>query len=246
MANVYGLSPVIEALRAGKRDIRRIILARGARSARFDEIRRLARERGVPCVEEPRERLDVLANGGNHQGIVALVSAAAFADADDILASLTDPALLVLLDQVEDPHNLGAIVRTAECAGAGAVIVTEHHAVGLTETVVKASAGAVEYLPVAKVTNLSNYIDAVKKRRIWVVGVERDGEMNYTEWDFTQPTAIVMGSEGKCIRRLVREHCDAVVSLPLAGKITSLNVSVATGIVLYEALRQRTARPIGP
>jgi 23S rRNA (guanosine2251-2'-O)-methyltransferase len=241
MAVIYGVSPIIEALRAGKRDVKEILIARGTKAARLEELRGLARRNNVRVKDEPRERLDVLSEGANHQGVLAFVSAADFADEDDILQNLPENPLLILLDQVEDPHNLGAVIRTAECAGANAVIVTEHNAVGLTDTVVKTAAGATEHIPVARVTNLSSYIQTLKKKNIWVIGVEADGERNYTGWDFKVPTAIVLGSEGKGIRRLVREHCDMIVSIPLCGKITSLNVSVAAGIVLYEAVRQRLA-----
>jgi 23S rRNA (guanosine2251-2'-O)-methyltransferase len=239
MAVIYGVSPIIEALRAGKRDVKEILIARGTKAARLEELRGLARRSNVRVKDEPRERLDALTEGANHQGVLAFVSAADFADEDEILNHLPENPLLILLDQVEDPHNLGAVIRTAECAGANAVIVTEHNAVGLTDTVVKTAAGATEHIPVARVTNLSSYIQTLKKKNIWVIGVEADGERNYTGWDFKAPTAIVLGSEGKGIRRLVREHCDMIVSIPLCGKITSLNVSVAAGIVLYEAVRQR-------
>jgi 23S rRNA (guanosine2251-2'-O)-methyltransferase len=232
MAVIYGVSPIIEALRAGKRDVKEILIARGTKAARLEELRGLARRNNVRVKDEPRERLDVLSEGANHQGVLAFVSAADFADEDDILQNLPENPLLILLDQVEDPHNLGAVIRTAECAGANAVIVTEHNAVGLTDTVVKTAAGATEHIPVARVTNLSSYIQTLKKKNIWVIGVEADVKV---------PTAIVLGSEGKGIRRLVREHCDMIVSIPLCGKITSLNVSVAAGIVLYEAVRQRLA-----
>ncbi|MBX7220967.1 MAG: 23S rRNA (guanosine(2251)-2'-O)-methyltransferase RlmB [Blastocatellia bacterium] len=242
MAHIYGISPIFEALKAGKRDFQRLLFARGAKPARLEDLRQLARKKGIPCFEEPREKLDQLTGGVNHQGVVAVVSAASYADPSEILDALPENPLLVLLDQVEDPHNLGAIIRTAECAGANGVFITEHHAAHLTDTVVKASAGATEYVPVARVTNLSYFIESLKARHIWVIGVEANGEKSYPEWDFQQPTAIVMGSEGKGLRRLVREHCDMIVSIPLLGQITSLNVSVATGVLLYEAVRQRRAK----
>jgi 23S rRNA (guanosine2251-2'-O)-methyltransferase len=243
MAHLYGVSPILEALRSGRREIKVVYVAQGARPARLEDVRSLARKANVPVREERRERLDTLAKGANHQGVVAVVSEAEYADADALLAKLPPKPLLILLDQVEDPHNLGAIIRTAECAGAHAVIVTEHHAVGLTETVVKTSAGATEHVPVARVTNLSYFIEDLKKRDIWVIGVEADGDRNFSEWDYTIGAAIVLGSEGKGMRRLVRERCDVTVSIPLAGKITSLNVSVAAGVVLYEAVRQRRSAP---
>ncbi|MFQ3580408.1 MAG: 23S rRNA (guanosine(2251)-2'-O)-methyltransferase RlmB [Chloracidobacterium sp.] len=243
MSVIYGVSPVLEALRSGRRRVREVLVARGGKPNRLDELRALTRQAGVPLVEVDRVRLDTVTHRANHQGVAAFVAPVEYADLEDVLASATDKPLFVVLDQVEDPHNLGAVIRTAECAGARAVIIPEHHAAGLTDTVVKASAGATEYLPVARVVNLATALDALRRRDIWIVGVERDGERPYTAWDFTLPTAIVLGSEGKGMRRLVRERCDLVVSLPLLGQITSLNVSVAAGVVLYEAVRQRHLAP---
>jgi 23S rRNA (guanosine2251-2'-O)-methyltransferase len=239
MAVIYGIAPVLEALRSGKRRVKEVWLAHGTKPHRWQELRALAGQARVPLSEVERSRLDAITRRANHQGVVALVSAVGYADLEEVLSGITGSPLLVVLDQVEDPHNLGAVIRTAECAGAHAVIIPEHHAVGLTEAVVKASAGATEYLPVVRVVNLATTLDSLRQRNIWIVGVERDGERPYVGWDFTLPTAVVLGSEGKGIRRLVRERCDLVVSLPLLGNITSLNVSVAAGVVLYEAVRQR-------
>ncbi len=239
MAVIYGIAPVLEALRSGRRQVKEVWLAHSTKPHRLQELRSLAAQARVPLSEVERSRLDAITRRANHQGVVALVSPVGYADLEEVLSGITGSPLLVVLDQVEDPHNLGAVIRTAECAGAHAVIIPEHHAVGLTDTVVKASAGATEYLPVVRVVNLATTLDNLRQRDIWVVGVERDGERPYVGWDFTLPTAVVLGSEGKGIRRLVRERCDLVVSLPLLGSITSLNVSVAAGIVLYEAVRQR-------
>src|SRR5437660_6304552 len=171
--------------------------------------------------------------------------APAYTDANELLDAVgaavgrdREP-LAVVLDGIEDPRNLGAILRTAECAGVDGVFIPERRAAGLNETVAKASAGAVEYVPVARVTNLSRLIEQLKERNVWVVGTAADAPMNYTEWDWTRPSAVVLGAEGAGLHRLVRERCDALVRIPVRGKIESLNVSVATGIVLYEALRQR-------
>ncbi|MCS7079794.1 MAG: 23S rRNA (guanosine(2251)-2'-O)-methyltransferase RlmB [Chloracidobacterium sp.] len=243
MSVIYGVAPVLEALRSGRRRVREILVAQGSKPHRLQELRALARQMGVPVVETDRTHLDAATRRANHQGVMAYVTPAAYADLADVLAGVADTPLLVVLDQVEDPHNLGAVIRTAECAGAHAVVIPEHHAVGLTETVVKTSAGATEYLPVVRVVNVAATLDTLRERNIWVVGVERDGERPYVDWDFTLPTAVVLGSEGKGIRRLVRERCDVVVSLPLLGRITSLNVSVAAGVVLYEAVRQRRLTP---
>lgn len=239
MSVIYGVSPVLEALRSGRRRIREILVARGGQPNRLQEIRALARRMGVPVVETDRTHLDAATRRANHQGVMAYAAPVAYADLDDVLAGAGAAPLLVALDQVEDPHNLGAVIRTAECAGAHAVVVPGHHAVGLTETVVKASAGATEYLPVVRVVNLAATLETLRRADVWIVGVERDGDRPYVAWDFTLPTAIVLGGEGKGLRRLVRERCDVVVSLPLLGRITSLNVSVAAGVVLYEAVRQR-------
>lgn len=241
MAYIYGLIPVLEALKAKRRRIEEIILAEGNKQARLEELLAIARKSNTPVRYYKRQHLDTLTkSAANHQGVIAIASEARYTDFEDVLVPAIDSPLYVLLDNVEDPHNLGAIIRSAECAGAKAVIIPEHHSVGLTESVSKSSAGAVEYLPVVQVTNLVQTIDELKSRNIWVIGVEAGSKTNYTAWDFKVATAIVLGSEGKGLRRLVKEHCDSLISIPLLGKVTSLNVSVATAIVLYEALRQRT------
>ncbi|HTG16298.1 MAG TPA: 23S rRNA (guanosine(2251)-2'-O)-methyltransferase RlmB, partial [Blastocatellia bacterium] len=171
----------------------------------------------------------------------AIASAASYADEEQILAGITTDSLLVLLDGVEDPHNLGAIIRTAECAGATAVIIPERRAAHVTEVVAKTSAGATEYLPIALVTNLARFIEQLKQRNVWVVGVEQSGEMPYTQYDYAGAVALVLGGEGQGLHRLVRDRCDVIVSIPMRGRIGSLNVSVAAGVVLFEALRQRSA-----
>ena len=188
-----------------------------------------------------------MSRGANHQGVIALIAGAPasarknadYASVDDILDSPHEIPLVVLLDSIEDPHNLGAILRSCEAAGVDGVFIPEHRAVGLTETVAKTSAGAVEYIRVARVTNLVTLITELKKRGFWVIGVEGGTTADYTEFDMKVPLALVLGSEGQGIRRLVKENCDVLLSIPMHGKVNSLNVSVATGIVLFEALRQR-------
>ncbi len=239
MPNIYGVLPVLEALRAGARRIDRIVIAEGVRDARLREVLEAARQARVPVRREPRIALDRLTHNANHQGVLAITSAANYSEPDDLLISISPDTMLILLDGVEDPHNLGAIIRTAECAGASAVIVPERRAAHLTGAVAKTSAGAVEHLPVARVTNLASFIDALKKKEVWVVGVESSGQMAYTEFNYAGAIALVFGGEGGGLHRLVRERCDAVVSVPMRGKVTSLNVSVAVGVVLFEALRQR-------
>jgi len=240
MANIYGVLPVLEALRAGARRIDRILVAEGARDSRLREVFEAARRARVPIRHEPRISLDRISHNANHQGIIAVTSAATFADADDLLNKVSDETIFILLDGVEDPHNLGAIIRTAECGGASAVIIPERRAAHLTDTVAKSSAGAIEYLPVARVTNLASFISELKKRNIWVVGVEGSGTIEYDKFDFRGATALVFGGEGGGLHRLVRERCDAIVSIPMRGKVSSLNVSVAVGVILFEAISQRS------
>jgi 23S rRNA (guanosine2251-2'-O)-methyltransferase len=245
---IYGLLPVTEALRAGARPVERIVIAEGAHDSRLQELYNLARSRNVIVRRAPRAELDRLAYGANHQGVIATVGAAPYASADELLESLaarvgtSEPPLALALDGVEDPRNLGAILRTAECAGAHGVFIPERRAAGLTETVAKAAAGALEYVSVARAPNLSRLQEAMKENGIWTVGAAAEGSVIYTEWDWTQPCALFLGGEGEGLRRLLRERCDALVRIPLLGRIESLNVSVAAGVILYEAVRQRTAR----
>ncbi|MCA1615828.1 MAG: 23S rRNA (guanosine(2251)-2'-O)-methyltransferase RlmB [Acidobacteria bacterium] len=238
--------PVLEALRAGSRRIERITVAEGAHESRLHELLELARAAGIVVRRAPRAELQRMAEGANHQGVVANVAAVAYRDAGELLEQLaarvgTDaPPLAVVLDGVEDPRNLGAIIRTAECAGVDGLFIPERRAAGLTETAAKAAAGALEYLPVARAANVARLVEEFKERGIWTVGTDADANIDYTDWDWAQPCALLFGGEGAGLRRLVRERCDALVRIPLRGHISSLNVSVAAGIVLYEALRQRT------
>src|SRR5262245_9840770 len=242
MPNIYGVLPVLEALRAGARRIERIVIAEGVRDSRLREVLEVGRNAGVPIRREPRVALDRMTRNANHQGVIAVVTEATYSDVGDLLNEITKETIFILLDGVEDPHNLGAIIRTAECGGATAVIIPERRAAHLTDAVAKTSAGAVEHLPVARVGNLAAFIEELKKRSVWVVGVESSGQTTYTEFDYSGAVALVLGGEGIGLHRLVRERCDVVVSIPLRGKVTSLNVSVAVGVVLFEALRQRAAR----
>ncbi len=245
---LYGVNPLLEALRAGDRIPREIIIAEGVRDERLNELVELARAKNVPVRRVPRARIDREAGNSHHQGVMARIAGARHADADDLLAAIASQVggevepLVVLIDGVEDPRNLGAILRTSECAGVQGVFIPERRAVGLNETVAKASAGAVDHVPVARAANLSRLIEQLKERNVWVVGTAADASMNYTEWDWTRPSAVVLGGEGAGLHRLVSERCDTLVRIPVRGKIQSLNVSVAAGIVLYEALRQRMSR----
>ena len=243
---LYGVAPVLEALRTGSRPIAQIVIAEGARHNRLRELLELARRGRVPVRQAPRVELERATNGANHQGIMATVAAARYADADELIEELAArvgtsvPTLAVVLDGVEDPRNLGAILRTAECAGAHGVFIPERRAVGLTETVAKAAAGALEHVRVARAVNLARLAEELKAKNIWTVGTSADAVVDYTAWDWTQSCALFLGGEGAGLHRLVRERCDVLVKIPLHGQIESLNVSVAAGIVLYEALRQRT------
>ena len=239
---VYGVSPVLELLRSNSRKIEKILIADGAREKRIQEIRDAAKQNGVIVQKTPRENLlKYVAADANHQGVVALTAAANYTDADELLAEIAakENSLTLILDGVEDPRNLGAILRVAECAGADGVFIPEHRAVGLTETVVKTSAGATEYVKIAKVKNLNRLIEDLKKHNIWVVGTSAEAATDYTDWDWTTKSALILGGEGKGLHRLVAENCDALVKIPMRGKIESLNVSVACGVVLFEANRQK-------
>jgi len=241
------MNPLLEVLRAGERVPTEIVLAEGARDERLRELIELARTRNITVKRAPRTTIDRAVGNANHQGVMARVAAVRYANADDLLAKIAarvgseNEPLMVVLDGVEDPRNLGAILRTSECAGVDGVFVPERRAAGLTDVVAKAAAGAMEHVPVSRATNLSRLIEKLKERNVWVVGAAADAQMNYTEWDWTRPSAVVLGGEGAGLHRLVRENCDVLVRIPVRGKIESLNVSVAAGIILYEALRQRAA-----
>ena len=245
---IYGISPVEEALRSGRRQISKILLLSGARASRIDGIETLARRAGARVERRNRHQLDEITRNSTHQGVVAFFSHARrelYVDAEDVLSSLSARPLLVLLDGIEDPHNLGAIIRTCECAGVDAVFVPEHRSAPLNDTVAKTSAGGLEYVKVARVTNLVPLIEQLKQSGVWVVGVEAGSTTMHTDFDMNVPLALVMGSEGKGLRRLVREHCDVIVSIEMRGRLNSLNVSVAAGVVLYEVLRQRRQTSAG-
>lgn len=240
--NLEGRNAVLEALRS-KRPLNKILLARGSKPNFLREIRQLARERGIVVQEIDRKKLDQMATTANHQGIIAQAAPKPYAQIEDILAlaqARSEEPMLLVLDGIEDPHNLGALIRSADGAGVHGVVIPKRRAVGLTATVSRASAGAVEYIDVAQVTNLARCLDQLKDNGLWIVGADPEGEHLYTEVDLTGPIAIVIGSEGKGIRRLVKEKCDLLVRLPLRGRISSLNASVAGSLVLYEVVRQRT------
>jgi 23S rRNA (guanosine2251-2'-O)-methyltransferase len=247
MDRLTGIHAVREALEAG-RAFDRIVIAKGRQDTRVEEIVQLARGRNISLRFEDRSQLDRLADSNDHQGIVALVAARAAGTLDEILAVANagvgrgEKGLIVLLDGVEDPHNLGAVIRTALAAGAHGVVIPERRAAGLTDTVARASAGALAHLPVAKVTNLARTMEELKEAGYWLVGLDEQADKNYTEVDYTSPVAVVLGGEGKGLHELTRKRCDFVVSLPTTGPVKSLNVSVAAGVVLFEVLRQRRGK----
>jgi 23S rRNA (guanosine2251-2'-O)-methyltransferase len=240
---ICGINPVLEALGARERHFDRLLVVKGLRNRRVSEAIARASHLGIPLRFEAREMLDRMAGSVPHQGLIAVVSAKPMMDLDALLEQARTPVLLVVLDGVEDPRNLGAIVRTAEAAGADGVVLPERHSAGLSETVARASAGALEHVKVAQIGNVAQALDRLKERGIWVVGFDAAGRERWDAVDLKRPVALVLGGEGRGMRRLVRERCDHLVSLPLFGHVGSLNVSVAAGIALYEAVRQRGAVP---
>lgn len=234
-----GRNAVSEALRSG-RPLDCVWVARGERTGSIRPLLARCREQGVLIKEVDTRKLDAVC-GPHHQGIAAVAACKQYATLDDLFVAAEqkgEPPFFVICDELNDPHNLGAITRSAEAAGAHGVIIPKHRSAGLTSTVYKASAGAVEYMPIARVGNISDTIKTLKKRGVWVYGLDMDGDM-WCQTDLTGPLALVVGSEGAGIGRLVREQCDGILSLPMAGRINSLNASVACGIALYEAARQR-------
>src|SRR5437879_4991051 len=237
MAVLIGIHPVTEALRAGQ-PLDRVLIAKGSGGPRLQEIIDLSRRSSTPVRFEDRSALDRVAGSAAHQGVVALGAAKKYADLEDIAAQAQ---LVVVLDGVEDPHNLGAVIRTAHAAGADAVVIPERRASGITETVAKAAAGALEYLSVVRVTNVTRALEELKKSGFWIYGLDVRGDQDYHGVDFSERVVLVFGAEGKGLHQLVRNHCDVLVRIPMAGKISSLNVSVAAGIVLFEWKRRRAS-----
>lgn len=229
-----GIHPVREALRAG-RPIERVSIARGAGGTRLQEVIDLCRQSGVPVRFEPRETLDRLSRNAPHQGVVAIAAAQRAASLDDVLARA---GLLVVLDGVEDPHNLGAVVRTAYAAGATAVVAAERRAAPLSEAAAKAAAGALSLLPVVRVTNINRALEAMKQAGFWIYGVDERGSTPYYEAEYSDPSAVVLGSEGRGLHELTRKRCDFLLRIPMSGQIASLNVSVAAGVVLFDWRRR--------
>ncbi len=240
MNTLYGINTVTEALKARGRAFEWVGVAKERNDIRLQRIITECRKIGVPVRVLTRVELDELAVAGAHQGVVAVTSAKQYTDLDDLVAARRgEHSLIVVLDGIEDPHNLGAILRTADAAGADGVVIPERRSAGVTGTVAKTSAGASEHLPVAKVTNISRAIEELKSKELWVVGLDERGKQSYEQVDYKMHCAIVLGAEGKGLHDLVQRHCDFLVSIPMLGQVPSLNVSVAAGVVLYEVVRQR-------
>ncbi|MEO3947962.1 23S rRNA (guanosine(2251)-2'-O)-methyltransferase RlmB [Gorillibacterium sp. CAU 1737] len=236
-----GKHSVLEALRSG-RPIHKIWFAEGAQKHLVTPILAEAKALGIVTQTADKRKLDQMAGSVQHQGVVAQVAAYEYAELDDILQAAEEsgePPFLLLLDEIEDPHNLGSILRTAECTGVHGVVIPKRRSVGLTATVSKTSAGAIEYVPVAKVTNLAQTIDDLKKRGIWVAGTDGSATQDIYRTDFRMPLALVIGNENKGMGRLIKEKCDFLVKLPMFGSINSLNASVAASLFMYEVVRQR-------
>jgi len=239
---IEGRNPVLEALKSG-REIEKILVANGSNQGSISKIVGMAKDKKVVLQFVDRNKLDSMTSTNSHQGVIAIASAHEYKTIDDIInlaKSRNEDPFIIILDEIEDPHNLGAIMRTSECAGVHGIIIPKRRAVGLTSVVAKTSSGAIEYIPVAKVSNIAITIEELKTKGIWIYGAHMEGENNYYEQELKGPIGIVIGSEGKGISRIIKEKCDFLVKIPMVGRVTSLNASVATSILIYEVLRQRS------
>ncbi len=243
MHYIYGINAVSEALKARGRAFEWVGMAKERHDLRLQRLVEDCRRLAVPVRFLQRTELDRMAGNASHQGVVAVTSAKQYSDLDDVVgAKRGQYSLVVVLDGVEDPHNLGAILRTADAAGADGIVIPERRAASVTGTVTKASAGASEHLPIAKVTNIARTVEELKERNIWTVGLDQRASQTYDALDYNMDCALVLGAEGKGLHDLVKRKCDFLVSIPMLGKVSSLNVSVAAAVVLYEIVRQRRAR----
>jgi 23S rRNA (guanosine2251-2'-O)-methyltransferase len=243
MHYIYGINAVSEALKARGRAFEWVGMAKERHDLRLQRLIEDCRRLAVPVRFLQRTELDRMAGNSAHQGVVAVTSAKQYSDLDDVVgAKRGQYSLVVVLDGVEDPHNLGAILRTADAAGADGIVIPERRAAGVTGTVTKVSAGASEHLPIAKVTNIARTVEELKERNLWTVGLDERGSQTYDALDYNMDCALVLGAEGKGLHDLVKRKCDFLVSIPMLGKVSSLNVSVAAAVVLYEIVRQRRAR----
>lgn len=241
---IEGRNPVLEALKA-EREIDKILVAKGAAEGSITKIMGMAKDRGIPIQQVERQKLDQLSESHAHQGVIAFAAAHSYVDVEDILANAAnkgeDP-FVIILDEITDPHNLGSVLRTANAVGAHGVIIPKRRAVGLTAVVAKSSAGAIEYVPVAKVSNLAQTIDKLKEKGLWIIAADMDGEKAFYESDLTGKIALVIGSEGQGIGRLIKEKCDFIVNIPMKGEVSSLNASVAAAVLMYEAMKQKATK----
>ncbi len=238
---VEGRNAVIELLKSGK-PVNKVFIQKGERQGSINEVIKLAKKNNNLISEVEKSKLDMLSDTGHHQGVIAFVSAVEYKTLDDIFAladERNEDPFIMIADEIEDPHNLGALIRTAECAGCHGVIIPKRRAVGVTEVVAKTSVGATQYVPIVRVNNINETIKELKDRGVWIVGTDGSAETLYTEQDMTGSIAIIIGSEGKGMGTLTMKNCDFLVKIPMMGKITSLNASVSGGIVVFEALRQR-------
>ena len=243
---LYGIHAVQEALRARSRSLDHLEVARERHDQRLQAVIDLARQNGVSLRFAPREQLDRLARSKSHQGVVAIVAGKSYSELDEVLSQKTgEHNFVIVLDGVEDPHNLGALIRTADGAGADGVVIPERRAAAVNATVSKASAGASEHVRIARVVNLARALDELKERDIWIVGLDERGNKSYDQIDYNMNCAIVLGAEGHGLHDLIRKKCDYLVSIPMLGRVPSLNVSVAGAVVMYEVARQRRSRPAG-
>jgi 23S rRNA (guanosine2251-2'-O)-methyltransferase len=241
---LYGIHAVEEALRARNRPLDHIEVARERHDQRLQAVIDLAREQGVSVRFSPRDQLDRLARSKSHQGIVAVVAGKSYSELDELLKKKGEHTFIVVLDGIEDPHNLGALIRTADGAGADGVIIPERRAATVNATVTKTSAGASEHVRIARVVNVARTLDELKQRNVWIVGLDERGQKDYDQLDYNMDCAVVLGAEGHGLHDLVRKKCDYLVSIPMMGQVPSLNVSVAGAVVMYEAARQRRSKSI--
>ncbi len=237
---IMGKNPVIEALKSG-RDINKILIAEGSQGGQMQQVIGLAKAANVFLQFVPKKKLDQIVDG-NHQGVIAQVAAYQYAELDDLFRAANEKKeapFFLLLDEIEDPHNLGSVMRTADAVGAHGIIIPKRRAVGLTATVAKASTGAIEHIPVVRVTNMARTIDELKEKGVWIAGTDAKGSEDYRRFDGTLPLGLVIGSEGKGMGRLIKDKCDFLIHLPMSGHVTSLNASVAAALLMYEVYRKR-------
>jgi 23S rRNA (guanosine2251-2'-O)-methyltransferase len=241
---IFGINPITEALKAKRRALEWVGVTKERHDLRLQRVVEDCRRQGVPVRFLTRTEIERMTHDHGHQGVMAVTSAKRYNDLDDLLAAKKGVhSLIVVLDGIEDPHNLGAILRTADAAGVDGVVIPERRAVGVTGTVAKASAGASEHLPIAKVTNIARTLEELKSKNLWTVGLDERGTQSYETLDYKMDCVVVLGAEGKGVHDLVRRKCDFLISIPMLGSVPSLNVSVAAAVVLYEIVRQRRQRP---